>query len=68
MSGRGMEEARRRDGGDPLARFRGRFHIPPGTLYMDGNSLGLASKDALASLERAAASWRDLGIRGWLEA
>ena len=36
MSGRGMEEARRRDGGDPLARFRGRFHIPPGTLYMDG--------------------------------
>ena len=68
MSGQGMEEARRRDGGDPLARFRGRFHIPPGTLYMDGNSLGLASKDALASLERAAASWRDLGIRGWLEA
>ena len=68
MSGRGMEEARRRDGGDPLARFRGRFHIPPGTLYMDGNSLGLASEDALASLERAAASWRDLGIRGWLEA
>ena len=68
MSGQGTEEARRRDGADPLARFRGRFHIPPGTLYMDGNSLGLASEDALASLERAAASWRDLGIRGWLEA
>jgi len=57
-----------RDAADPLARFRGRFRIPEGTIYMDGNSLGLASLDAEASLERALDSWRRLAVRGWLEA
>ena len=35
---------------------------------MDGNSLGLASVDALKSLEQAAEEWRTRGIGGWLEA
>ncbi len=29
---------------DPLKSFRELFHIPPGTVYMDGNSLGLPPK------------------------
>src|SRR5688500_16380022 len=28
---------------DPLASFRERFYVQPGTIYMDGNSLGLLS-------------------------
>lgn len=62
------EEARKRDEADRLAPFRARFHVPAGTVYMDGNSLGLASVDALESLERAAREWRDLAIGGWLDA
>jgi kynureninase len=53
---------------DPLAAFRERFFIPPGAVYMDGNSLGLLSKEAEARLTRTIEEWRSLGIRGWLEA
>ena len=37
------------DRDDPLSAFRGRFHLLPDTIYMDGNSLGLLSKDAEAA-------------------
>ncbi len=53
---------------DPLRRFRERFHIPPETIYMDGNSLGLLCKDAERSLLRVLGEWRALGIKGWLQA
>ncbi|MGI8975148.1 MAG: kynureninase [Thermomicrobiales bacterium] len=56
------------DAADPLARFRGRFYIPPGTIYLDGNSLGLLSHDAESAVQRALASWKEQGINGWLEA
>jgi kynureninase len=62
------DEARRRDRDDPLKRFRGRFAVPRGTIYLDGNSLGLLSRDSERSLLRALESWKKLGIRGWLEA
>lgn len=29
-----------RDAADPLADFRGRFLLPEGVVYLDGNSLG----------------------------
>ena len=60
--------ARRLDASDPLARFRDHFHIPPGTIYLDGNSLGLACREAEAALARAAAEWLDLAIGGWTAA
>ncbi len=60
--------ARKLDSEDPLTRFRGRFHIPEGTIYMDGNSLGLLSKDAESSVFKVLNEWKNLAIRGWLEA
>ncbi len=56
------------DAEDPLADFRGRFHIPPGTIYLDGNSLGLPPKDAQNSLLRIMDEWKTLAIDGWLQA
>jgi kynureninase len=61
-------EASRLDRNDPLNRFRLRFHVPPGTIYLDGNSLGLLSKDAERAVNGTLADWRGLGVRGWLEA
>ncbi len=70
MTDRDREEAREReardlDREDPLAPFRARFHVPEG-IYLDGNSLGLLSVDAEASLARALGEWRSQGIGGWL--
>lgn len=48
-------------------QFRDRFYTPEGTIYMDGNSLGLLSKDAEKSLIKALTEWKTLGIKGWLE-
>ncbi|MBP1768433.1 MAG: kynU, partial [Candidatus Aminicenantes bacterium] len=51
------DEARRLDRADPLKKFRRRFATPPGTIYLDGNSLGLLSRDSEASLVKAVKSW-----------
>jgi kynureninase len=56
------------DAADPLRDFRRRFLLPPGKVYLNGNSLGAASQDAVAAVERALGEWRDLGIGGWLNA
>ena len=53
------------DGADPLARFRERFSVPEGGVYVDGNSLGLACRDALDALEGARAAWRERAVAGW---
>ena len=60
--------ARKLDSEDPLTGFRERFHIPDGIIYMDGNSLGLLSRDAESSVFRVLNEWKTLAIRGWLEA
>ncbi|HET7036260.1 MAG TPA: kynureninase [Thermomicrobiaceae bacterium] len=62
------DHARALDTADPLALFRERFYLPPGTVYMDGNSLGLLSRDAEESVLEALAQWKALGIDGWLRA
>lgn len=59
--------ARQMDKNDPLAGFRERFYIPAGSIYLDGNSLGLLSRDAEASLMRVLREWKNLAIDGWLK-
>ena len=56
------------DAADPLRRFRSRFELPAGTIYLDGNSLGAlprATADRLLDVVRI--QWgRDL-IRSWTD-
>ena len=53
------------DAADELARFRDQFYIPPGQIYLDGNSLGLLSRAAEMSVLRTLDEWKRLGIEGW---
>ncbi len=64
----GEARAQSLDARDPLATFRERFFIPPGTIYLDGNSLGLLSRDAETSVLAALESWKEHGVEGWLAA
>ncbi|RBW69246.1 kynureninase [Bacillus taeanensis] len=52
---------------DKLAPFRNEFYIKEGSIYLDGNSLGLLSKRAEKSLLEVLYSWREYGIDGWTE-
>lgn len=56
------------DQADPLARFRAEFFLPPGQVYLDGNSLGLLSRRSEAHVQRVLGEWRTLGINGWTDA
>ena len=53
------------DAADPLARFRSRFHVAPGVIYLDGNSLGLLSRDAEAAVRRVLDIWQNQAIGGY---
>jgi kynureninase len=61
----GEDFALQLDAEDPLSAYKGRFHRIPDVIYMDGNSLGLMSRDAEATLLRVLEEWRALGIGGW---
>lgn len=56
------------DRADALARWREEFSLPPGAIYLDGNSLGLLPRRAEACARRVLDEWRTLGIAGWTEA
>jgi kynureninase len=62
-----------KDSGDPLRGFRGKFGLPDGLVYLDGNSLGALPHTARAVAERVLAQeWgRDLiqswNTAGWFE-
>ncbi len=56
------------DAADPLAALRDQFYLPNDAnvhLYLDGNSLGLLSRPAEASLLAALESWKTQAIAGW---
>jgi kynureninase len=57
--------ARELDRADPLASFRDRFEIPANTIYLDGNSLGLISRDAEQAVSRVLEQWRSHAIGGY---
>ena len=57
------------DRADPLRALRDRFYQPAdGAIYLDGNSLGLLSRDAEAAVLRALHDWKTRAIGGWLDA
>ncbi len=62
------ERARQLDECDELAGFAGQFYKTPGQIYLDGNSLGLLSKPAEASLLHTLNEWKTLAIGGWMDA
>lgn len=63
----GAAYAAARDEQDPLAHYRERFYVRPDRVYLDGNSLGLASRDAEAAVLAALDDWKVHGIDGWLD-
>ena len=55
------------DAQDPLAKYREQFFIQEDKLYMDGNSLGLLSKESEKAMLRVINEWKTIAIGGWLE-
>ncbi|MDB5950282.1 MAG: kynU [Massilia sp.] len=54
------------DARDPLAPLRARFDLPPGVIYLDGNSLGARPRAALARAQDVIArEWGQDLIRSW---
>jgi kynureninase len=60
------EYAQSLDDRDPLRAFRERFYLPTGKIYLDGNSLGLASRDAESAILNAIDDWKTQAIGGWI--
>jgi kynureninase len=61
-----LQDCQARDAADPLRPLRDLFSIPPGMIYLDGNSLGAMPKSAAArAAEVVTQEWgRDL-IQSW---
>ncbi len=54
------------DAQDPLRPLRGQFSLPPGVIYLDGNSLGAMPKSAAARVAAVVAQeWGVDLIRAW---
>ena len=54
------------DAADPLSRFRERFILPEGVIYLDGNSLGPRPVGALERVQDVVtAEWGEGLIRSW---
>ncbi len=63
------DRLRHLDAIDPLASFRERFDLPPGVIYLDGNSLGALPKDTAARVAAVVRhEWGEGLIRSWNDA
>jgi kynureninase len=61
-----LEAVRALDAADPLRGFRGRFRLPEGVIYLDGNSLGaLPAATPGRVAEAVAGEWGEGLIRSW---
>ncbi|MBA4177852.1 MAG: kynureninase [Leptothrix sp. (in: Bacteria)] len=57
------------DAADPLAPLRDLFELPPGVIYLDGNSLGACPKATAARVQQVVAQeWGQGLIRSWNDA
>ncbi|CAH0725138.1 unnamed protein product, partial [Brenthis ino] len=61
----GHEYSKFLDNNDPLGRLRQRFFLKKNTIYMCGNSLGLASKDAEEAILNVIEKWKSEGVKIW---
>lgn len=61
----GLEFAKEMDRLDKLGYLRERFYINENEIYMDGNSLGLSSKDSEEALLDVFNVWKKEGIKIW---
>ncbi|WP_419393208.1 kynureninase [Cytobacillus praedii] len=59
--------AQKLDSVDELKQYRNEFYLQSGTIYFDGNSLGLLSRRAEQALHAVLESWKTFGIDGWLK-
>lgn len=60
--------AAEKDKEDALKGYKDDFYIKPGQIYLDGNSLGLMSKQAEQALLKTMEEWKELAIEGWSDA
>ncbi len=59
-------QAQELDTGDPIAAYRDRFALPPGRIYLDGNSLGPPMRDTEALLASTVRDqWRQELVSAW---
>src|SRR5439155_5143972 len=65
LNERHRADALARDARDPLGSFRERFYVHSDRIYLDGNSLGLASRDAEAAVLAALDEWKTRAVDGW---
>lgn len=61
----GIDYAKKLDENDEIRHIRSHFYIKENEIYMDGNSLGMCSKDAEDSLLNMLALWKEHGINIW---
>lgn len=63
------DDAAKLDAADPLAHCRGRFQLPRGVIYLDGNSLGALPRSVAPRMSRAIEQeWGAGLIRSWNDA
>jgi kynureninase len=61
-----LADMRALDAADPLRAMRDRFELPPGVIYLDGNSLGPAPKAVAARVaEVVGREWAEGLVRSW---
>jgi kynureninase len=61
-----LQDCQTRDAADPLRPLRDLFSIPPGTIYLDGNSLGAMPKTAAAhAADVITQEWGHDLIKSW---
>ena len=61
-----LDDCRRLDAADPLRALRDLYTVPPGVIYLDGNSLGVMPKAAPARIASAVTEeWGQQLIRAW---
>lgn len=61
-----LAEARALDAADPIAGYRKQFALPPGVIYLDGNSLGALPLGTAARLgEVVRREWGEGLVRSW---